>query len=188
MYSWIDIDMLNKHTVVKYFCRDVMTVAKYICSCACFYDSNMREYSHVEPDEPSTHKTLPQGLKTSNPFVSQYQTSGSPILTSSSTRTESVVMTNTSKAPEVYHHHHPTGPTHSKNNNLITDSPPCINPIHHRPSVSLPPESIVIIDVSSSSETNSDSSDSEYGSARITESELDDAEVSSNASDPWHVL
>ena len=173
---------LTKPDVLRALGRDMLSVARYLCSCACLYDPNLWAQAEAEADATATRESTQHLASTTNAQPS-YRTVDS---VSPPTSDEETGDAAAAKAAEVLHHKAPI------------EVATVTNPLHT--TVTLPPAPVAI-DIRGETPTGSDpdaptlcspvsssSSDDEAGSARVRMAEVEDAAVGSDPNDPWHVL
>ena len=171
---------LTKPDVLRALGRDMLTIARYLCSCACLYDPNLWTQSTTETDQTTRPETT-HHLSSAAEAQPSYRTVNS---VSPSTRHEATATATTTNVSEVQHHKAPI--------ETLTE---CTNPLHAP--VTLPPAPVVIHiqDDNGGNSANtlcspvsSSSSDDEVGSARIRLAEVEDPAVSGDPNEPWQVL
>jgi hypothetical protein len=173
---------LTKPDVLRALGRDMLSVARYLCSCACLYDPHLWAQAAAEPDSTTTREST-QHLASASNAQPSYRTVDSMSPPTSDEETGDAAA---AKATEVLHHKAPI------------EVATVTNPLHT--AVTLPPAPVAI-DIRGETPTGSDpdaptlcspvsssSSDDEAGSARVRMAEVEDAAVGSDPNDPWHVL
>lgn len=170
---------LTKPDVLRALGRDMLAVARYLCSCACLYDPNLWAQAEAEADSTTTREST-QHLATTTNAQPSYRTVDS---VSPPTRDEETGDAAAAKAAEVLHHKAPI------------EVATVTNPLHT--TVTLPPAPVAI-DIRGETPTGSDpdacspvsssSSDDDTGSARVRMAEVEDTAVGSDPNDPWQVL
>ena len=173
---------LTKPDVLRAVGRDMLSVARYLCSCACLYDPHLWAQAEAEADATTTREST-QHLATATNTQPSYRTVD---FVSPPTSDEETGDAYTNKTDEVLHHRAPI------------EVATVTNPLHT--AVTLPPAPVAI-DIRGETPTGSDpdaptlcspvsssSSDDEAGSARVRMAEVEDTAVGSDPSDPWHVL
>ena len=165
---------LTKPDVLRALGRDMLAVARYLCSCACLYDPNLWTQAEAEANATTTCETS-QHLASASNAQPSYRTVNSVSPPTSDEETGDAVA---AKTTEVLHHKAPI------------EVATVTNPLHA--AVTLPPAPIAI-DIRGETRTTSEldvssSSDDEVGSARVRMSEVEDTSVGSDPNDPWHVL
>jgi hypothetical protein len=173
---------LTKPDVLRALGRDMLSVARYLCSCACLYDPHLWAQAEAEADSTTTREST-QHLATTTNVQPSYRTVDS---VSPPTSDEETGDAYANKTDEVLHHRAPI------------EVATVTNPLHT--AVTLPPAPVAI-DIRGETPTGSDpdaptlcspvsssSSDDEAGSARVRMAEVEDAAVGGDPDDPWHVL
>ena len=170
---------LTKPDVLRALGRDMLAVARYLCSCACLYDPNLWAQAEAEADSTTTREST-QHLATTTNAQPSYRTVDS---VSPPTSDEETGDAAAAKAAEVLHHKAPI------------EVATVTNPLHT--AVTLPPAPVAIdirgetpkgSDPDACSPVSSSSSDDEAGSARVRMAEVEDTAVGSDPNDPWQVL
>ena len=171
---------LTKPDVLRALGRDMLTVARYLCSCACLYDPQLWAQAEAEADNTATCEST-QHLASATHAQPSYRT-----VDSISPPTSDEETGDAAKVSEVLHHKAPI------------EVATVTNPLHT--AVTLPPAPVAI-DIRGETPTGSDpdaptlcspvsssSSDDEAGSARVRMAEVEDTTVGNDPNDPWHVL
>ena len=172
---------LTKPDVLRALGRDMLAVARYLCSCACLYDPQLWAQAEAEADKTATREST-QHLASATHAQPSYRTVDSVSPPTSDEETGEV----SAKVSEVLHHKAPI------------EVASVTNPLHA--AVTLPPAPVAIDirgETSKGSDPNaptlcspvsSSSSDDEAGSARVRMAEVEDTAVGNDPNDPWHVL
>lgn len=169
---------LTKPDVLRALGRDMLSVARYLCSCACLYDPNLWAQAEAEADATAAREST-QHLASATNAQPSYRTVDSVSPPNSDEETGDAAA---AKATEVLHHKAPI------------EEATVANPLHA--AVTLPPAPVAI-DIRGGSDpeaptlcspVSSSSSDDEAGSARVRMAEVEDTGVGSDPNDPWHVL
>lgn len=175
---------LTKPDVLRALGRDMLSVARYLCSCACLHDPHLwaQAQAEAEADKTVTRETS-QHLASVSHAQPSYRTVD---FVSPPTSDEETGDAAAGKAAEVLHHKAPI------------EVATVTNPLHA--AVTLPPAPVAL-DIREATPTGSDpdaptlcspvsssSSDDEAGSARVRMAEVEDTAVGSDPNDPWHVL
>jgi len=177
-----NVIFLTKPDVIRALGRDMLSVARYLCSCACMYDPQLWAQAEAEVDRTAAREAT-QHLASATDAQPSYRTVDSVSLPTSDEETGDG---SAAKATEVLHHKAPI--------EVVTVA----NPLHA--AVTLPPAPVAL-DIRGETPTGSDpdaptlcspvsssSSDDEAGSARVRIAEVEDTAVGSDPNDPWHVL
>ena len=173
---------LTKPDVLRALGRDMLAVARYLCSCACLYDPHLWAQAEAEADKTAAHEST-QHLACATHAQPSYRTVDSVSPPTSDEETGEVSAT---KATEVLHHKAPievatvTNPLHV----AVTLPPaPVSMDIRGETPIGSDPDALTLC-----SPVSSSSSDDEAGSARVRMAEVEDTAVGSDPNDPWHVL
>lgn len=168
---------LTKPDVLRALGRDMLSVARYLCSCACLYDPQL--WAQAEAEATVTREST-QHLASATNAQPSYRTVDS---VSPPTSDEETGDAGAAKTTEVLHHKAPI------------EVATVTNPLHT--AVTLPPAPMAIdirretptgSELDACSPVSSSSSDDEVGSARVRMAEVEDTAVGSDPNDPWHVL